>query len=135
MAVCPNCKSNNVDDAKFCANCGVKMPDASATPVAPVPPVMTAEPAKKGNPQHNGKAIAGLILGIASMVFCWLWFIALPVSVVGIVMSAIGLKSQKSGVAVGGLVTSILGFILMVIILFVIGITILNSDWFNFNFY
>jgi hypothetical protein len=132
MAVCPNCKTNNLGYANFCANCGAKMPDAPAIPGAAVPLVMTAEPVKKGNPQHDAKATGGLILGISSIVFCWLGLISLAISVVGIVMSSLGLKSQKSRMAAGGLVMSIIGLILWIVVI-IIGISLLTGEWFDFN--
>jgi len=134
MADCPNCHTSNAEDAKFCVKCGAKMPEVSAAPVLTAQPIMPAEPVKKGNPQHNGKAIAGLVLGIVSFVFCWFGFISIPASIVGIVMSALGLKSQKSGLAVGGLISAILGLILTIIIIVAIGLWIFSYDWSSFTY-
>ena len=97
--------------------------------------MVEAEPAAKLQSRHDGKAIAGLVLGIASVVFSWFWLLALPLSVVGIIMSVIGLKSQKRGMAVGGLITSIVGFIFMVVIVVVIISMTLHGVLQNLNLY
>ncbi len=68
----------------------------------------------------KGQSIAGLILGVASLVLCWFgWvsIIALAAAIVGLVLSVIGGKKlkangQKSGIATAGLVISIIGVVL-----------------------
>lgn len=64
--------------------------------------------------KNNNVAIAGLILGILSILGCWIPFWNLILSIAGIICSAIGLshKGQTNGMAVGGLITSIVGFLL-----------------------
>jgi ABC-type phosphate transport system permease subunit len=65
-------------------------------------------------------AVAALVLGIVSLVFCFipgLNFVALIVGIVGIVLGALARKklkeqNQPSGMATGGLVMSIIGTIL-----------------------
>jgi hypothetical protein len=64
-------------------------------------------------------AVAGLILGILSLVGGWIpgvnvfpmWLLG----VVGIILSSIARKKQKTGVATAGLVLSIIGTILALI--------------------
>jgi hypothetical protein len=62
-------------------------------------------------------AVAGLILGIISLVGGWfagpfpLWLLG----IVGIILSSIARKKQKSGVATAGLVLSIIGTVLALI--------------------
>ena len=66
-------------------------------------------------------AIAGLILGISSLVIEWIPYLSLltlPAAIVGIVLSVKGLKSTtKKGMAIGGLVCSIVALALYVIAL------------------
>lgn len=64
--------------------------------------------------KNNNVAIAGLILGILSILGCWIPFWDLILSIAGIICSAIGLsqKGQTNGMAVGGLITSIIGLLL-----------------------
>ena len=47
--------------------------------------------------KHNGKATASLVLGIISMIAWLLPLIGYPVSIVGLIMGFIGLKSEKRG--------------------------------------
>jgi hypothetical protein len=73
----------------------------------------------------NGLAVAGLVLGIVSLVaevIIVLWPVGLPVAVVGVVLSALGRRSlSRRKMATWGLVLSIIALVLSV---FFIGITI-----------
>lgn len=69
-------------------------------------------------PATNGKAVAGLVLGIVSMVFCWLGFL---IGIAAIVFSVLAHKeisarppgtTSGSGLATAGLVTGILGTVI-----------------------
>ena len=54
-------------------------------------------------------AITSLVLGIASLL-AWLFpFLGLPVSIVGLILGILGLRSPRSGMATGGIVTSGIG--------------------------
>lgn len=66
------------------------------------------QPTQNGN---NPMAIAGLVLGIVSVVFSFLYvWIGLIAGVVGIILSVKGRKIQaKKGMATAGLVLSIVG--------------------------
>lgn len=71
---------------------------------------------KKSN--KDGLAIGGLITGIASVVLCCFNCIDIPVAIVGLIISIIGLKSEtKKGCAIGGIITSIAGLLLSIFIL------------------
>jgi hypothetical protein len=62
--------------------------------------------------QTNGPAIASLVLGIIGVVTCWIPFIGLVVSIVGLVLASIGMKRIDSkGLAIAGLVLSIIGVV------------------------
>jgi len=93
-----------MDTANFCASCGARLPAAPSSPHA-------AAVIPRGDERRNAQARTGLILGIVSL-FAWLLaVIGFPVSIAGIILNTIGLKSQKRGWAVAGLVMSILGLI------------------------
>lgn len=71
--------------------------------------------------QNNsvGKSVASMVLGILSLVFCWVPFlglilslIGLPLGVSGMRMFAPGTPGGGRGMAIAGLVTSIIGLIL-----------------------
>ena len=72
----------------------------------------------------KGKSIAGLVLGIVSLIICWIpvWgaIPALPMAIVGLVLSVLGGKKakaagQKSGLATAGLVIGIIATVLSAI--------------------
>ena len=69
-------------------------------------------------------ALAGLILGISSLVGEWIPYVsilAIPAGIVGIVLSVKGLKSNtKRGMAIGGLVCSIVSLAIFVLVLILV---------------
>ncbi len=81
------------------------------------------------NPSHGGGlAITGFVLGIVSLVSLFVFFIiSLPTAIAGIIFSSFGLrKNPNRGLAIAGLVMSIIalllsallvGFILFVIVM------------------
>lgn len=73
------------------------------------------------NKNTDNFALAGLILGISSLVVEWIPYLSLltvPAAIVGIVLSVKGLKSTtKKGMAIAGLVCSIVALALYVIAL------------------
>jgi hypothetical protein len=63
----------------------------------------------------SGMAIAGLILGIISVVSFFIFYISIPVSIIGIVLSALGRRSiSRRTMAIWGLVLSIIGLLLAI---------------------
>lgn len=63
--------------------------------------------------QANGPGIASLVLGIIGVVIFWVPFVGLPVSIVGLVLAAVGMKRvDGKGFAVAGLVLSIIGVVI-----------------------
>lgn len=82
-------------------------PGPGPVPYANVMPVAVYNP--------TGKAIAGLITGILSIVFCWIPFIGIILGIVGIVTGNQGRRSTSKGMAMAGLATGIVGIVLSVI--------------------
>ncbi|WP_426351198.1 DUF4190 domain-containing protein [Alloiococcus sp. CFN-8] len=80
----------------------------------------------QANTKTNTKAIVSLVLGIISLLITYL---GLATSIVGIILSRIATREieergeKGSGLALGGLITSIVGLVLQLII--VIGTSIL----------
>lgn len=65
----------------------------------------------QGN-KTNGMAVAGLVLGIVSIVFCWVPFLGVILGVVGLILSVMGRKQclpGQTGMATAGLVLAIIG--------------------------
>jgi hypothetical protein len=68
--------------------------------------------------RKNGMATAGMICGIISIVLCWVPFAGLVLGILGIVFGSIGMSRAGRigvgrGAGIAGLVTGILGFILL----------------------
>ncbi len=68
-------------------------------------------------PSANVCQIISLILGILSIICCCFGIVSLLFGVAGLVLAIIGNKQQKHGVGTGGLVCSIIGIVLSLIIL------------------
>ena len=70
----------------------------------------------------NGLAIASLVLGIVSILFCFMG-LAVPFGlIIGIVGIVLGVKSKKaapSGMATAGFVLSIIGTVICALFLFI----------------
>ena len=65
--------------------------------------------------KHNGKAIAGMVLGIIGLIAWLIPLFGLPINVVGLVMGSLGLKSENKRMAKAGVITSSIGLILTII--------------------
>ncbi|GGH88513.1 putative membrane protein [Pullulanibacillus pueri] len=83
-------------------------------------------------PRTNGKSIAALVLGICSIVLPW---VGLIIGIVGIVLASQSIKTIKQtnengyGMAVAGLVCSIVGVCIygIIILLAIIGIAAFSA--------
>ena len=93
----------------------------SQPPTMPPPPPAGGYPPAAA-PQQNGMAIAGMVLGIASLALFWLSYIATVIGVVGLILSIIGLNKSKTmggvgrGMAMAGIITSSLGIVASIVI-------------------
>lgn len=72
-------------------------------------------------PEGNGLAVASMVLGICTVVFCWVPFFNWLLALLAIIFGAIGLGKAKrvnrgKGAAVAGLVTGVVGALLGVAI-------------------
>lgn len=62
---------------------------------------------RKKNASKNGFAIAGFVLSLTSLFILW------PLAIPGVVFSAMGMKSDKRGLATAGLVIGIVALVLV----------------------
>lgn len=82
-------------------------------------------------PKTNGKSIAALVLGICSIVVPYLGFI---IGIIGIVFASLSLKEikrrgeQGKGMAIAGMVCSIIGTALYAILFLIVVIAFLFID-------
>lgn len=72
----------------------------------------------------GGLGIAALVLGIVSLVFCWIWFISIICGLVGLVLGIVAIaQKRKLGMPLTGAILSLVGIILsIVLIVAVVGI-------------
>lgn len=82
--------------------------------------------AKEPVKNRKGLAIAAMVLGIVSIVFFCVWYISIPCAVLAIIFGILALKSTRRGMAIAGISTGAVGFVLMLLlyafIFFVIGV-------------
>lgn len=105
---------------KYCKNCGAEIADeATACP-------QCGQPAEKG--KQNVIGIVGLVLALVNIALSFTSIPYLPFAIWlgGLVCSCVGIsqakkKNQKKGCAVAGLVLSLLGIALIIIILIIGG--------------
>lgn len=89
-------------------------PTEYVPPVAPYPYPMYAMPVPVA--QSNGKAVAGLILGIIGMIAWLLPLVGLPISITGLVLSNKAMKGfTQLGMAKAGRILSIIALVLTAI--------------------
>lgn len=103
-----------------------------AWPSPPPNPYQGAYPPPPGTPpgwvpvqRSNGMATAGLVLGIVSVVLFWTSVIDIPLVILGITFSAIGLKRAKAGAgargfALTGLICSLVAALIVTVLLAVL---------------
>lgn len=65
--------------------------------------------------QKNGIGTAGFVLALIGLVFCWVPVLDFILLLLGFIFSFIGLFKRPVGLAVAGLVISIIGSIVMVV--------------------
>ncbi len=65
---------------------------------------------------NNGLAVAALVLGIISIVLCFVPFLSAILAILAIIFGIIALKSARRGMAIAGLATGILGLLLGILI-------------------
>lgn len=75
--------------------------------------------------ENNRRGIASLVLGIVSLMFCWIPFLGLASGIIGLVCASRQKKISPNGIATGGLVTSIIGIVFSAIYNLIWIITIL----------
>lgn len=108
MKICPNCKSHQHDNTSFCTSCGA---DISNVPLqAPPAPPAAPYPAQADFSWVDVITIVGFICSLVGLLWCSV--ILLPI---GVVCSLIGfLSTRTKGLAVAGLVISLLGGIIKI---------------------
>lgn len=121
---CKNCGAKLEDGAVFCDWCGTKA-DNGTQPVAGGSSVESSTPYSQPvmTPQQgNGIGVAGFVLALLPLVFCWVPVLDFILWLLGLILSAIGMGKQPRGLAIAGLALSLLGIILIIILIAAVGI-------------
>lgn len=94
---------------------GPELTQVFGGPPPPPPPGYYPAPGAYGAPSNpnSGLAIGSLVSGILSLGsgLISLWFFALPLAIVGIILGVCGLRSPNRGMAIAGMIASGLGMI------------------------
>ena len=117
---CKYCGSSVEENDSFCQVCGRSL-SADADPVQPEASIQTevlgTQPAVSRNEveeavknSKNSLAVTSLILGILSIFCCGLF-----TAPAGIILSAFGLSSNKKGMAIAGMILSIVSIVIGVV--------------------
>ena len=78
-------------------------------------------------PTGNGLAIAGLVLAICAVALSWLPVVNFVCWILGLIFSIVGLRNANRGapyrgMAIAGLVISLAGIVLIIILVVIIGV-------------
>lgn len=145
---CVSCGKQVPDGQAFCSYCGSPQPveqpvaQPATQPVeqpvvqpqvqpAPVTYVQQA-PEVQPSPvkQSNGAAVAGLVFGILAVFLGWIPVIGWIFCIVGLICSIVGFvnikkKNSGKGPAIAGLITSIFGTIITVLLTILLAVSVL----------
>ena len=129
---CPQCGAKANAEAPFCSQCGAAFNRAAANQAQPQPQRPAAAPYPQGQPMMNqvpqgqynygqpqkqpkqGLAIAGMVLGIVGLAFSLLsmgtlGIVGIICALVGVILSGVARAAGNTGgIAMAGLVTSII---------------------------
>lgn len=145
---CKNCGSENNDTDKFCKNCGQPLSaqesqqEGASGSASPDPTPVQYTSYRQESPMDEsaptGIAIASMVLGIVSIVFCCFSVIAVACGIIAIVFAK---KEEQRGVSNGfikagficGLIGSILGGLYLIYWIFAIVVGIGSASTIPFR--
>ncbi len=67
-------------------------------------------------PQKNGLGVAGFVLALLGLIFCWVPVLNWILWILGLIFSIIGMFKRPKGLAIAGLVISCIGLIVDILI-------------------
>ena len=145
---CIHCGQELIPNAKFCNNCGqpvpVQQPQSQPQPqpqsqyqaqpgyynpyngAMPPPTPVQPQPQPKKSVPGKGLGIAGMIVGIASLVYSVFFYLAIPAAITSLILSSISLnKAKQAGMTnkmpVTGIVCSIIALVLSFLFAILLG--------------
>lgn len=115
---CAKCGKQIPENTKFCVNCGEPVgQDNQSHQVIGQSGQPNQVIINTGNGQGSGLAVASLVCGILSMVFCCVSFLGLILGVLAVVFGVIVLVSGSNGkgMAIAGILTGSIGFVIIMV--------------------
>lgn len=118
MRYCPACGAQVEESSQFCNTCGYNMNEQAQSTYQTANYNNT--PISTTSTSSNGMAIAGFVVSLVSLFLC-----CGCISIVGLILSCIGLKRAKQnngagqGLGIAGLIINILGILLSLFWLFI----------------
>jgi nucleoid-associated protein YgaU len=102
-------------------------PATGAEPVTPAPVSLADVAAAAANTATGSSlsvlAYASLVLGVLSLCGSFFALCGAPISVIGIILGILSLKSSKRGLAVGGIALNGLGLLMAILFTLLIGVS------------
>jgi hypothetical protein len=99
-----------------------------------IPPYQEPYQSQPQKQENNGLAIVGLVMGIISILFTCCYGGGILFGIIGWVCSAMANKQNKTGIGKAGLITSIIGTILSILMLILIIVVFVimgfSTDWY-----
>lgn len=86
------------------------------TPQQQAPQVFVNIPSAPAR-KNNGMGVAGFVLAIVALVFCWVPILCWILWILGLIFSFIGVFKAPRGLAIAGLVISLIDFIVLIFML------------------
>jgi len=77
--------------------------------------------------KSNGLGVAGFVMALIGLVFCWVPVFGWIMWFLGLVFSFIGIFKSPRGLAIAGLVISLIGLIILIVVLGAIGAAVMGS--------
>ncbi len=123
MKYCTHCGAEHQDEAVFCTKCGCKLDNVEVVDNTAVQ--------SEAKSKENNYAIAGMVLGIVSLVLFSFPAVGLVCSILGLVFSCLARKQVKNGYSTAGFVTSIicLSIYAIVVIIFMASFGFASIFW------
>ncbi len=124
--ICTKCGHNNVEEARFCEECGNMLSGGATPPPQSVQPAYTPPPQSYAQPYGQqpekkgvGFAVTSMVCGILSLVLsCCVPYIPFILALVGLILGAVSLHGHRGGkgMAIAGLVMCIISLIPAVLV-------------------
>lgn len=122
---CDKCGYENKEEAVFCAECGNKLVKRAPRPIPQSEQVyQTPTPTSTHKPENEsvGLAVASMVCGICSLVLaCCVPYVPFILALIGVILGGVSLSGHRGGkgMAIAGLVTSIISLIPAVMVVLV----------------